>query len=49
MINDRNWPRTFDAIDEYFRNSFGMTNIPLVYITREHVELMEGEEDTWIR
>ena len=24
-----------------------MTNIPLVYITREHVEPMEGEEDTW--
>ena len=24
-----------------------MTNIPLAYITREHVEPMEGEEDTW--
>ena len=46
-IDDRNWPRTFDAIDEYFQNSFGMTNIPLAYITREHVEPMEGEEDTW--
>ena len=30
MIDDRKWPRTFDAIDEYFQNSFGMTNIPLV-------------------
>ena len=47
MIDDRNWPRTFDAIDDYFQNSFGMTNIPLAYITREHVEPMEGEEDTW--
>ena len=47
MIDDRNWPRTFNVINEYFRNSFGMTNIPLVYVTREHVELMEGEEDTW--
>ena len=47
MIDDRNWPRTFDAIDEYFQNLFGMTNIPLMYITREHVEPMEGEEDTW--
>ena len=24
-----------------------MANIPLAYITREHVEPMEGEEDTW--
>ena len=24
-----------------------MTNIPLSYITREHVEPMEGEKDTW--
>ena len=47
MIDDRNWPRTFDAIDEYFWNSFSMTNIPLVYVMREHVEPMEGEEDTW--
>ena len=47
VIDDRNWPRTFNAIDEYFWNSFGMTNIPLAYVTREHVELMEGEEDTW--
>ena len=47
MIDGRNWPRTFDTIDEYFLNSFGMTNIPLAYITREHVEPMEGEEDTW--
>ena len=39
--------RTFDAIDEYFRNSFGMTNIPLAYVMREHVGVMEGEEDTW--
>ena len=46
-IDDRNWPRTFDTIDEYFRNSFGMTNIPLAYVTREHVEPMEGEKDTW--
>ena len=46
-IDDQNWPRTFDAIDEYFRNPFGMTKIPLVYITREHVEPMEGEDDTW--
>ena len=47
MIDDRNWPRTFDAINEYFRNLFSMTNIPLAYVTREHVELMEGEEDAW--
>ena len=48
MIDDRNWSRTFDAIDEYFQNSFGMTNIPLAYITREHIKPMEGEEDTWM-
>ena len=47
MIDDRNWPRTFDTIDEYYWNSFSMTNIPLAYVTREHVEPMEGEEDNW--
>ena len=36
-IDDQNWPRTFDAINEYFKNSFSMTNIPLVYVIREHV------------
>ena len=46
-IDDRNWPRTFDAINEYFQNSLGMTNIPLAYISREHVKPMEGEEKTW--
>ena len=35
------------VINEYFRNSFGMTNIPLTYVTREHTKPMEGEEDTW--
>ena len=38
IIDDQNWPRTFDAIDEYFQNSFGITSIPVMYITREHVE-----------
>ena len=47
MIDDRNWPRSFDAIDEYFRNAFVMTNIPLAYVTREHIKPMEGEEDNW--
>ena len=47
MIDDLNWPRTFDVIDEYFWNSFGMANISLAYVTREHVKPMEGEEDTW--
>ena len=46
-IDDQNWHRTFNAIDEYFWSSFGMSNIPLAYITREYVEPMEGEEDTW--
>ena len=52
-IDDQNWPRTFHAINEYFWNSFSMTNIPLVYVTREHAELMEGEKilgmTPWIR
>ena len=47
MIDDRNWPRIFNPIDEYFWNSCGMTNIPLAYIMREHINPMEGEEDSW--
>ena len=52
MIDDRNWPRTFDTIDEYFRK-FGMTNILLAYIMREHVERWKERKiigmTPWIR
>ena len=33
-IDSRNWPKTFEAIDEYYRNVLGETGIPLSYVIR---------------
>ena len=35
MINERDWPKTFDGIGEFFHNCYGATNIPLSYIIRK--------------
>lgn len=34
-INDRDWPRTIEALEEYFRNYLGETKIPLAYVIRK--------------
>ena len=47
MINERDWPKTFDGIDESFRKCYGLTSIPLAYIIRKDSTPKEGEETDW--
>ena len=47
MINERDWPKTFDGIDEFFHNCYVTTNIPLAYILRKDSAPKEGEEIDW--
>ena len=35
MINERDWPKTSDGMDEFCKNCFGITSIPLAYIIQE--------------
>ena len=34
MIDDKNWLKTTDALNEYFWNTYGITKIPLLYIVQ---------------
>ena len=45
IINERDWPKTFDGIDEFFRKCYG--SIPLAYIIRKETTPKEGEETDW--
>jgi hypothetical protein len=35
VIDKNDWPRTIEAIEEYFRGCLGVTKIPLAYILRD--------------
>ena len=35
IIDEKDWPRTMDALREYFCNTYGITKIPLLYVVRE--------------
>ena len=47
MINETDWPKTFDGIDEFFRKCYGITSIPLAYIIRKDPTPKEGHETDW--
>ena len=47
MINEKDWSKTLDGIDEFFRKCYGITSIPLVYIIRKDTTPKEGEETDW--
>ena len=47
MINERDWLKAFDGIDEFFCNCYGSTNIPLACIIRKDSTPKEGEETDW--
>ena len=47
MINERDWPKTFDGIDEFFRKGYGITSTPLAYIIRKDPTPKEGEDTYW--
>lgn len=41
----KNWTRTIDTIEDYFRNCLGTTKIPLAYILREEVDPPADNQD----
>ena len=43
IINERDWPKTFDGIDKFFRKCYGITSIPLAYIIRKDTTPKKGE------
>jgi hypothetical protein len=44
VINDKNWPRTMEAIRELFGFVLGETGVPLAYFVRENVEIPPGTD-----
>ena len=46
-IDDNNWPKTADALNEYCWNTYGLTKIPLLYIVNGTETLVLGPEDNW--
>ena len=47
VINDKDWPRMMDALHKYFRNTYGITRIPLLYVAREQEAHMDAPEGYW--
>ena len=44
-VDDRDWPRTIEALDEYLLSVLGVSGLPLAYVTRKDQEaLPEGDE-----
>jgi hypothetical protein len=39
ISNEKDWPRTMEAIREFFGSVLGETGVPLAYVVRENVEL----------
>jgi hypothetical protein len=39
VINEKDWPRTMEAICELFDSVLGETGVPLDYVVRENVEI----------
>lgn len=38
LVNEKDWPKTMDTLDEFLRNNLGVTGIPLLYVVRKDVE-----------
>jgi hypothetical protein len=39
IINDKNWQRTLDDVEEYLCNHLGQTHIPLSYVVRKNEQV----------
>jgi hypothetical protein len=39
LINEKDWPRTMEAIREFFDSVLGGTGVPLAYVVCENVEI----------
>ena len=47
VIDDKDWPRTMDALHEYFRNTYSITKIPLLYMVCEQEAPMDEPKGHW--
>jgi hypothetical protein len=45
IINEKNWPKTIDAIREHLGNRLGVTKIPLAYIIRDSATVPNSNAD----
>lgn len=43
-VNDRDWPKTMEAIQEYLRTRLGEHNIPLAYVIRKEDEIPDDPD-----
>jgi hypothetical protein len=44
VINEKYWPRTMEAIREFFGSVLGETGVPLAYVVHENVEIPPGTD-----
>jgi hypothetical protein len=44
-INDKDWPRTLESVQNWLRECNGQTDIPLAYVIRTILEVPEEDED----
>jgi hypothetical protein len=44
VINEKDWPRTLEAIHEFFGSVLGETGVPLAYVVCENVDIPPGTE-----
>jgi hypothetical protein len=44
IINEKNWPRTMEAIRELFGSVLGETGVPLAYVIRDNAEIPPGTD-----
>jgi hypothetical protein len=44
IMNEKDWPRTMEAIREFFGSVLGETGVPLAYAVRENVEIPPGTD-----
>lgn len=46
-LPNKNWPKNFEALDEYLRGCLGSTGIPLSYVTRPEVDAAADPAGGW--
>jgi hypothetical protein len=44
VINEKDWPKTMEAIEEWLRGTYGQTKIPLAYVVRRNEEAPAGPD-----
>jgi hypothetical protein len=44
VINEKDWPRTVEAIREFFGSVLGETGAPLAYVFHENIEIPPGTD-----